>query len=212
MAEEEVLNEQIVAPKADRAGINPIIVIAVVLVTSIIIIALLLKLTKSSAQIGDLNKRIEQIQVSFDGSEAQKAGKVSLAPCEGMIFDLTPNKPLVVNLADDHYISTKMSVCIKEGAVPEEELKTKVAPMIYVVQSNLMRLKKSDIFPGTGAAQPAEKKSGIDEFGGESIDMGGASDNNPDSRLNKIRGALLQDLSRNFEFVTDVYPYEFVVD
>jgi len=214
MAEEEVLNEQIVSSKGDKSGVSPLIPVIVSVVASVIIIVLLFSMMGKTNQINGLNTQMEDIKKSIEIGRAQDEQLTTIDKCE-KVFDLTPSKPLVVNLADGHYISTKVSVCIDEKKVTEEQLKGQVAPLVYIVQSSLMRLKKCEIFPeskdcaGSTPEPAAKSEGGLGELGGQSE---ADSTKFPDANLNKIRGKLRADLNRNFDFVLDVYPYEFVVD
>lgn len=232
MAEEEILTEQVVAPKKVKesgGGGSPIMIIVAVVVALVVVAFILIN------KMGGISKTVEEQVNDLKSKEAQTQSllKGRLAPEECTIenkaapFKLTASadgktsEPITLNLKDGHYIRTKITICVEEG-VTKEAIEEQKDALLFVVTEIFNRKTVNDILTIEGAPAKAEKAApaeGSDESASSlsvEDEMGepeGGMEIKSGSKLNALREDILSGL-RNFKSlkIKDVYLPELIVD
>lgn len=225
MAEEEILTEHVVAPKKakDGSGGSPMIIIAVVLI-GLAGVAFFLK-----GQLGGVSSKVEESVDKLSQEQRltrnKMAGKLEINECDehsepkGKIFALTSpdgkvSEPIILNLADGHYIRTKISICA-DPAVTEDAITEKKDALIWAVTEVFNRKTVDDIITLKGANKPEPKTAGEGEMVGDddfSMDETSAPVTKG-SKLNVLKSDIMDSLKSFHSLkISDVYLPELVVD
>lgn len=227
MAEEEILTEHVVAPKKakDGSGGSPMIIIAVVLV-GLAGVAFFLK-----GQMGGVTKTVQEgvdkVTQEQQRTRNKLAGKLEIKECseksepKGKVHLLTSpdgkeSEAIILNLADGHYIRTKITICADPEVTDEDILAQKDA-LVWAVTEVFNRKTVDDIITIKGAkADAAEPKTA-----GEG-ELASDEDFNMDesampvakgSKLNALRSDIMSSFSSFGSLkISDVYLPELVVD
>lgn len=218
MAEEEILRETAPASKKKDVGgfsFMHIIIIAVVLIVITAVSSMWLQ-SKFGSSVTTLSKQLGDIKT--DQQVDWMKDRPALAECKNIVAISTPDKPMIINLADGtHYLSVGISLCIPDELRAEEfELKKSIVQ--YACLEYFQTLTWNDLFPklpstATGA-EVKEKLAegqgggGLDTF---SLESGGT---NPDlsRRMDQIRSGLAKTIrERDIKIVKDVWFTQFLV-
>jgi len=210
MAEEEVLQEAPEPKRKEKEGgikLIHLVVIGVVLIIATAASTMLLRGIMDKF-FGSMDEEMTKLRISQLGDQARREGKVSIGECENV--KILTKDPIIVNMADgEHFISTSIAVCVEAKKVTDEEFEMRVPQMLHVINDSLSRIRKDDLFKATEVtAEDMEmaKELGLEETA-EASESGAVYAKN----LNRYRGELLKDLSRNFQYVKDVYFESFLV-
>ena len=209
MAEEEVLQEGQAQKRKEKGEGIKLIHLVVIGVILIVITALCtMFMMKSIGKFfGTVDVGMTKLITGQLAAQARTEGKVTLGECED-VRKITKD-PIIVNMADgEHYISTSIAVCVEKGKIKtEEEFTMRIPQMLFIINDTLSRIRKDDLFT---PEKPSEEEAAMAKELGE--EPAQAEGNVVFAKnLNRYRGELLADLSRNFPFIKDVYFESFLV-
>lgn len=218
MAEEEILRETAPASKKKDVGgfsFMHIIIIAVVLI--VITAASTMLINRGITGVGsDLNKKIGDLRT--DQQVDWMKDRPALAECGNIVAISTPDKPMIINLADGtHYLSVGISLCIPDELKAEEfELKKSIVQ--YACLEYFQTLTWNDLFPKLpSTATGAEVKEKLAEGqGGGGLDAfsleSGGTNQDLSRRMDQIRSGLAKTIrERDIKIVKDVWFTQFLV-
>lgn len=218
MAEEEILRETAPASKKKDVGgfsFMHIIIIAVVLI--VITAASTMLINKGITGVGsDLKEKIGHLET--DQQVDWMKDRPALAECNNIVAISTPDKPMIVNLADGtHYLSVGISLCIPDE-VKAEEFELKKSIVQYACLEYFQTLTWNDLFPKLpSTASGAEVKEKLAEGqGGGGLDAfsleSGGTNQDLSRRMDQIRSGLAKTIrERDIKIVKDVWFTQFLV-
>lgn len=210
MAEEEVLQEQVVPAKKEKGGgvkLIHLILICVVLV--IVTAASTMMLNKGVGKVGEeLSNKVNMISVKQSAQMSEASGMVSINECkesEGKDKIVPLQKDaIIVNMADkDHYISTKIALCVDGSKLTDEQFTARVPQFLTVISDVLSRTEFADFY-GPGAEKP--------EAGMASVPAGGTNRDAFASKFARLQAALTERLHAETNgAVKEVYLNNFLI-
>jgi flagellar basal body-associated protein FliL len=197
MAEEEVLTEQEAPQKKGRSGMNPIIILVVVVLGFVVIAALIFML------MGKIGK---------GNSSAPSTTTIDIEACEDKykVFVFGEDQ-LKFKLKDkQEYLMSKVALCVPT-ATADEKLTEKVPLMKAIMTQYFLRFTSEDVF---GPQLPTEALAPATDKQTEDIFTDGAVDDIPDTPEEKfklIKKGLKNELNGTFKElgIIDVYLYEY---
>lgn len=230
MAEEEILEETTSAPKKGSGGGFSVVHLAVILLAVVVtaVAGIMIGKAGSAGVVKEMEMRLKELRTTIEVNSNNEESlseikcrplmgeKEEKEPCDGTKDDCNVvvklgEEDTIVGLADGHFVSLHISVCLAPKHKAEVFEKSGQADMVlHVVNDFFAKKSMADFFPAKGTAQvaepaPGEEDSMIEELESENQGRSYAQ------RKDALRTELRQELSkRGIDFVDDILVTKFI--